>query len=196
MEPLLSGESWSTFRYWYETRAGGREISNHYAPSTRTSSPRTGTSVWSASVTSALSRLGDYAAGPSHVLPTDGTAAWASPRSVNDFITAHNYMHFTQESPRRPRPPCRTACPSRWARKPRRKRGGAAERTDGGRDGTDRQKRERVGETSAGASLNLDGEGTADVSTGVGFFDHVPSPASPPLRHGPRRRSQRRQQGG
>src|SRR5918994_2197774 len=42
--------------------------------------------------------LSDYAAGPSHVLPTDGTAAWASPRSVNDFITHTNYMHFTQEA--------------------------------------------------------------------------------------------------
>ncbi len=29
---------------------------------------------------------GDYAAGPSHVLPTGGTARWASGLSVNDFL--------------------------------------------------------------------------------------------------------------
>ncbi|WP_165244397.1 histidinol dehydrogenase [Paludisphaera soli] len=30
--------------------------------------------------------LGDYAAGPSHVLPTSGTARWASGLSANDFL--------------------------------------------------------------------------------------------------------------
>ena len=59
--------------------------------------------------------LSDYAAGPSHVLPTDGTAAWASPRSVNDFVTHTNYMHFTQEA-LEDVAPCRKACPSGGAR--------------------------------------------------------------------------------
>ena len=31
----------------------------------------------------------------------------------------------------------------------------------------------KTGETSVRVRLDLDGEGTADVSTGVGFFDHV-----------------------
>ncbi len=30
--------------------------------------------------------VGDYAAGPSHVLPTGGTARWASGLSSNDFL--------------------------------------------------------------------------------------------------------------
>ena len=30
--------------------------------------------------------MGDYAAGPSHVLPTSGTARWASGLSANDFL--------------------------------------------------------------------------------------------------------------
>lgn len=30
--------------------------------------------------------LGDYIAGPSHVMPTGGSARWASPLSVNDFL--------------------------------------------------------------------------------------------------------------
>ena len=30
--------------------------------------------------------LGDYVAGPSHVMPTGGTARFASPVNVNDFV--------------------------------------------------------------------------------------------------------------
>ena len=30
--------------------------------------------------------LGDYTAGPSHVMPTGGSARWSSPLSVNDFV--------------------------------------------------------------------------------------------------------------
>ena len=30
--------------------------------------------------------LGDYVAGPSHVMPTGGTARWSSPLSVDDFL--------------------------------------------------------------------------------------------------------------
>jgi histidinol dehydrogenase len=30
--------------------------------------------------------LGDYVAGPSHVMPTGGTARFASPINVNDFV--------------------------------------------------------------------------------------------------------------
>ena len=42
--------------------------------------------------------LSDYAAGPSHALPTSGTAAWASPLGTHDFLVRTNYMHFTQEA--------------------------------------------------------------------------------------------------
>jgi histidinol dehydrogenase len=40
--------------------------------------------------------LGDYAAGPSHVLPTSGTARFASGLSSNDFLRAGSVIHFTQ----------------------------------------------------------------------------------------------------
>ncbi len=40
--------------------------------------------------------LSDYAAGPSHALPTAGTAVWASPLGTHDFTVRTNYMHFTQ----------------------------------------------------------------------------------------------------
>ena len=41
--------------------------------------------------------LGDYAAGPSHVLPTSGTARFASGLSSNDFLRASSVLHFSRE---------------------------------------------------------------------------------------------------
>ena len=41
--------------------------------------------------------LGDYAAGPSHVLPTSGTARFASGLSANDFLRAGSVLAFTAE---------------------------------------------------------------------------------------------------
>ncbi len=41
--------------------------------------------------------LGDYAAGPSHVLPTSGTARFASGLSANDFLRSNSIIHFTRE---------------------------------------------------------------------------------------------------
>ena len=42
--------------------------------------------------------LGDYAAGPSHSLPTGGAATWASPLGTHDFLARTNFIHFTQEA--------------------------------------------------------------------------------------------------
>lgn len=39
--------------------------------------------------------LGDYAAGPSHVLPTYGTARFSSPLSVNDFLKTSSVIYAT-----------------------------------------------------------------------------------------------------
>ena len=41
--------------------------------------------------------LGDYAAGPSHVLPTGGTARFASGLSANDFLRRSSVVSFTRE---------------------------------------------------------------------------------------------------
>lgn len=38
--------------------------------------------------------LGDYAAGPSHVLPTSGTARFAGALSANDFLKPTSILHF------------------------------------------------------------------------------------------------------
>jgi histidinol dehydrogenase len=41
--------------------------------------------------------LGDYVAGPSHVLPTGGTARFASGLSANDFLRRSSVLYFTQQ---------------------------------------------------------------------------------------------------
>jgi histidinol dehydrogenase len=40
--------------------------------------------------------LGDYAAGPSHVLPTGGTARWAAGLSSNHFLRSSSVIEFDQ----------------------------------------------------------------------------------------------------
>jgi len=42
--------------------------------------------------------VGDYVAGPSHVMPTSGTARWSSPLSVNDFLRTSNVIAIKQHS--------------------------------------------------------------------------------------------------
>ena len=55
--------------------------------------------------------VGDYVAGPSHTLPTGGTARWASGLTANDFLRSMSVVEFTA----RPWPPMpRTS--SAWPR--------------------------------------------------------------------------------
>lgn len=42
--------------------------------------------------------LGDYIAGPNHVLPTSGTARFFSPLSVDDFIKKSSFMYYTEKA--------------------------------------------------------------------------------------------------
>ena len=42
--------------------------------------------------------LGDYFAGPNHVLPTGGTARFSSPLSVDDFIKKSSFIYYTKEA--------------------------------------------------------------------------------------------------
>lgn len=42
--------------------------------------------------------LGDYVAGPSHVMPTEGSARYASPLSVADFVKRINLVALTREA--------------------------------------------------------------------------------------------------
>ncbi|WP_068676228.1 histidinol dehydrogenase [Oceanobacillus sp. Castelsardo] len=42
--------------------------------------------------------LGDYFAGPNHTLPTSGTARFASPLGVNDFVKKSSIIHYSQDA--------------------------------------------------------------------------------------------------
>ena len=42
--------------------------------------------------------LGDYYAGPNHVLPTSGTARFFSPLSVKSFYKRSSYIYYTEDA--------------------------------------------------------------------------------------------------
>ncbi|WP_323704357.1 histidinol dehydrogenase [Mammaliicoccus sp. Dog046] len=42
--------------------------------------------------------IGDYSAGPSHVLPTDQTARFSNGLTVNDFLTSHSVIHLDEQA--------------------------------------------------------------------------------------------------
>ena len=42
--------------------------------------------------------VGDYIAGPNHILPTGGTARFASPLSVDDFTKKTSLIQYTQSA--------------------------------------------------------------------------------------------------
>jgi histidinol dehydrogenase len=42
--------------------------------------------------------IGDYFAGPNHVLPTNGTARFSSPLSVNDFVKKSSVIAYSREA--------------------------------------------------------------------------------------------------
>ena len=42
--------------------------------------------------------LGDYFAGPNHILPTNGTAKFFSPLSVDDFVKKSSIICYSKEA--------------------------------------------------------------------------------------------------
>jgi len=48
--------------------------------------------------------LGDYVAGPSHVLPTGGTARWASGLTANDFLRSGSVIDYDEAALRKAAP--------------------------------------------------------------------------------------------
>jgi histidinol dehydrogenase len=107
VEPLLSGE---LAEYVCLVRvanlAQAVEISNHYAPEhahvisdDHEAIVRDLDAVGMVAVGDfSPVALGDYAAGPSHALPSSGTAAWASALGTHDFLARTNYIHFTRDA--------------------------------------------------------------------------------------------------
>src|SRR5262249_28422164 len=123
--------------------------------------------------------FGDYLAGPNHVLPTGGTARFASPLGVYDFVKRTSMIEATPRAlaartgrdasraaggPRRARARSR-ATTGRHGRSTlmavRARRAPAAPR---GRQGTVVR---RTKETDIRLELGLDGRGRYEVSTGI-----------------------------
>ena len=63
--------------------------------------------------------LGDYMAGPNHVLPTGGTARFASPLGVYDFVKRTSILSFSREALERYGRPDGPLCRAGGARRPR-----------------------------------------------------------------------------
>ncbi|MNI05438.1 Histidinol dehydrogenase [compost metagenome] len=42
--------------------------------------------------------VGDYLAGPNHVIPTNGTARFSSPLNVDDFIKKSSVIHYSKQA--------------------------------------------------------------------------------------------------
>lgn len=42
--------------------------------------------------------VGDYFAGPNHILPTNGTARFSSPLNVDDFVKKSSVIHYSKEA--------------------------------------------------------------------------------------------------
>jgi histidinol dehydrogenase len=42
--------------------------------------------------------VGDYFAGPNHIIPTNGTARFSSPVNVDDFIKKSSMIYYSKEA--------------------------------------------------------------------------------------------------
>jgi histidinol dehydrogenase len=107
VEPLLLGEPAELVTLvWVQSVAQAVEITNRYAPEHAhviSEDPEAICQDLDAVGMLAIGdfspvALSDYAAGPSHALPTGGTAAWASPLGTHDFTARTNYIRYTPEA--------------------------------------------------------------------------------------------------
>ena len=84
--------------------------------------------------------VGDYAAGPSHVLPTGGTARFSSGLTANDFRKRTSVMRFTRNGLQRDRPGRRLPGQEGRPDRPRRQRRGPRQRQRTGQPGRSRRR--------------------------------------------------------
>jgi histidinol dehydrogenase len=107
VEPLLTGEpAEHVTLVRVEDLAQAVEISNHYAPEHAHVISEDHEAILQDLDAAGMVAvgdfspvaLGDYAAGPSHALPSGGAATWASALGTHDFLARTNYIHFTQSA--------------------------------------------------------------------------------------------------
>jgi histidinol dehydrogenase len=107
VEPLLSGEPAEHITLVrVEDLTQAVDISNHYAPEHAHIISEDHEAILGDLESAGMVAvgdftpvaLGDYAAGPSHALPSGGAATWASALGTHDFIARTNYIHFTRKA--------------------------------------------------------------------------------------------------
>lgn len=110
--------------------------------------------------------LGDYVAGPNHVLPTGGTARFASPLGVYDFVKRTQFIQFDRQNLK-----ADLKAITKLARlTPALLKPDLTRRTDQMRKATINR---ATKETQIKVALNLDDQSQVAINTGVGFFDHM-----------------------
>ncbi|MDQ3863298.1 MAG: histidinol dehydrogenase [Actinomycetota bacterium] len=107
VEPLLSGEpAEHVTLVRVEDLAQAVEISNHYAPEHAHVIAEDQEAILDDLDAVGMVAVGDfspvaladYAAGPSHALPSGGAARWASALGTHDFLARTNYIHFSRDA--------------------------------------------------------------------------------------------------
>lgn len=114
--------------------------------------------------------LGDYLAGPNHVLPTGGTARFASPLGVYDFVKRTQFLQYTEAA--------LAGVVQEVADLARAEGLEAHARAVEARFKEEIKMRtatikRQTKETQIEVSLNLDQQSGIQIDTGVGYFDHM-----------------------
>ena len=111
--------------------------------------------------------LGDYFAGPNHILPTNGTAKFFSPLSVDDFVKKSSIVYYSREALEEVHEDIDPVCKGRAADCPRKfhcryvlKK---TDDTGGSRMERTASITRNTKETQIALSLNLDGKGSYQV---------------------------------
>jgi histidinol dehydrogenase len=117
--------------------------------------------------------VGDYVAGPNHVLPTAGTARFASPLGTEDFVKRSSVLEYSPSGLAAALPHLTTLSRIEGLTA----HGRAAEARNGGSSHMSQARQARVErktkETEITLTLGLDGTGASKITTPIPFFSHM-----------------------